>query len=292
MRRRYKPLAQWAIRFAASIIGRTLPLSSRKALVASRMCRKLRGAGFEFSMGILHDLRRRDPDALHRFLWSNHLAYATSYEIQKRFEASNLNPSRRILFNDIRNYFHSRGLDSRNHIRSVFEVGCSMGYLLRHLEEEVCPSAEILHGLDIDAYAVETGSTHLSSLRSKVKLFTADMAAAGRVMGNQNYDLVLCCGVLMYVNEKTAENVVRVMLSHASRLVAMICLANAEPHRIQSGSITRSSDGAFVHDVSRMIRDAGGKVIGSKWVGTETSGSSPSYLILAEPQRGHQSCPA
>jgi hypothetical protein len=48
-------------------------------------------------MGMLDDLRRNDPDGLHRFLWSNHLAYAASYEIKRRFGVSKLNPSRRRL---------------------------------------------------------------------------------------------------------------------------------------------------------------------------------------------------
>ena len=150
-----------------------------------------------------------DPVGLHRFLWANHLAYAASYEVPKRFGVSNINPTRLILFDKIVGHLRSRGLDPRKDVRSVFEVGCSMGYLLRCLEEEVFPSATILHGLDIDAYAVKAGTAHLSSLRSRVQLFAADLDDAERVMcsqiGGGNYDLVLCCGVLMYVNESTAE---------------------------------------------------------------------------------------
>jgi hypothetical protein len=159
-----------------------------------------------------------------------------------------------------------------------------MGYLLRHLEVEVCPSAEILHGLDIDTYAIETGMQHLRSLQSKVTLFAGDMAQTEVMMGDHNYDIVLCCGVLMYVNEATAEHVVRTMFSRARSLVGIICLAGAELNGAASGrSVTRASDGAFVHDMDKMIRRAGGKIVSSKLVAHAVSGSSPSYAILAEP---------
>jgi SAM-dependent methyltransferase len=171
-------------------------------------------------------------------------------------------------------------MDPHRDVRSVFEVGCSMGYLLRHLEEEVFPSATILQGLDIDAYAVQAGAAHLSSLRSKVKLFAADMEAAEHVMGRQSYDLVLCRGVLMYANESTAMKVVRAMLSRARCLVGLICLA---PPADVGRSEMRASDGAFIHNVDKMIRQAGGTILSSDWVDTSVSGSSPSHVILAEP---------
>src|SRR5215469_1562012 len=227
LRRRCIFLARTVIRGAARFAGKGLPLSVRRALVVFVGRRKLPG-GFEFAMGMLDDLRRRNPDALHRFLWSNHLAYAVTYEIPKRFGASNLHPSRHILFSDMVGHLRSRGLDPCKDIRSIFEIGCSMGYLLRHLETEVFLSATTLYGLDIDTYSIEAGAAHLSSVQSKVKLFAADMTHTDRIMADQIYDVVLCCGVLMYVNEGTAEQVVRTMFSHACHLVAMVCLAPPE----------------------------------------------------------------
>jgi SAM-dependent methyltransferase len=284
MRRRWKPLAEWLIRRGTRMIGCCLPLALRKAIVVSAVCRASR-AGLGISTGLLDDLRRRDPNGFHRFLWSNHLAYARTYEVHKRFGIANLNPSRRILFDDIASHLHSRGIDPRRGIGSVFEVGCSMGYLLRHLEVEVCPSAEVLLGVDIDEYAVETGMRHLASLGSKVKLFAADMAGMDRIINHQTYDMILCCGVLMYVNESVAEHVIRTMLAHAKLLVGIICLA---PPRLRgvnlSPSMKRPQDGAFIHDVGRMIGAAGGKVASVRLVGTEISGSSPSYAILSQPR--------
>jgi len=259
-----------------------MPLSARKAIVASRVMRGWRG-GFEFSMGLLDDLRRVDPVGLHRFLWSNHSAYAATYEISKRFGASNLNPSRRILFGEMVEHLGKLGFDPRSDIRSVFELGCSVGHLLRHVEQHVCPSAEVLHGVDIDGYAIEAGKCHLRSLNSRVQLYEGDVAAAGRIMGDRKYDLVLCCGVLMYMSEAVAEHAVGMMLSRARRLVGIICLAPVgSGGRGSKGSVARTHDGAFIHDVERMISRGGGRVIGSKLVGTEISGSSPSHVILAE----------
>jgi SAM-dependent methyltransferase len=265
----------------AWIFSQALPFSARRALVARMKWTRLPG-WFEFCMGMLDDLRRHNPDALHGFLWSNHLAYAKSYEISDRFGASNVNPSRRILFDDITGHLRSRGLDPRRDIRSVFEVGCSMGYLLRHLEVEVFPSSSTLHGLDIDSYAIETGQKHLRSVQSRVKLHLTDMAAAEDVMGNRIYDVVICCGALMYVNESRAAHVVRTMLLHSGHLVGLICLAQTgQGHASRQRSETRVSDGAFIHDVDGMIHRAGGRVLSSKWIGSSTSGSSPAYVILA-----------
>ena len=279
MRRGCISTVRWAIRWKAWLLGKTLPVSVRRSLVTWAGNRKLPGT-LEFAMGILDDLRRRDPVEFHRFLWSNHLAYAETYEIPKRFGASNIQPTRHILVDRIATHLRSRGLSPHRDVRSVFEVGCSMGYLLRHLEEEVFPSASILHGLDIDAYAVRAGAAHLSSLGSKVQLSTADIEATESVMGTQNYDLVLCCGVLMYVNESTAEKALRAMLTHADCLVGLICLA---PPGELGRSETRAYDGAFVHNMDKLIRGAGGAVVSSDWISASVSGASPSHVILAEP---------
>jgi 2-polyprenyl-3-methyl-5-hydroxy-6-metoxy-1,4-benzoquinol methylase len=234
-------------------------------------------------MGMLTDLRRRDPVALHRFLWSNHLAYAARYEISHRFGASKINPTRHALFDSISAHLRSRGLDAGSEIRSVLEIGCSQGYLLRHLETTMFPSATILHGLDLDAHAIRTGSEHLNSLGSRVKLFAADMEASETIIGSETYDVVLCCGVLMYVNPDIAEKVVRMMFARVVRLVGLICLA---PVNGRHG--VRASDGAFVHDMDPLIHKAGGRVLSSCWIGTSTSGSSPSHVIVAEPRVSQQ----
>ena len=265
-------------------MGRVLPLRVRKSLVASRAGRASRG-GLEFALGMLHDLHRRDAAEFHRFLWSKHLAYAATYEVERRFGPHNLNPSRHILLHEMATRLRARGLDAGRHVRSVLDIGCSLGYVLRHLEVGVCPSAEVLHGLDIDEYAVKTGMSHLSALQSKVQLFVSDMTAAEGFIGERSYDLILCCGVLMYGDEAAAYEVVRTMLARANCLVGILALADGSNGSKRAGKAApRRSDGAFVHDVERMIRRAGGKVVGSRHIDAEVSGSSPSHAILAEPR--------
>src|SRR5262249_47033769 len=114
------------------------------------------------------------------------------------------------------------------------------------------------------------------------------MESAEHILGRWKYDLVLCCGVLMYVNERIAENVVRAMFAGAARLVGLICLA--PPQDGWSG--VREHDGAYIHDVDQMIRRAGGGVISLDCVDTNISGSSPSHVILAEPRGAGQRGPA
>jgi SAM-dependent methyltransferase len=279
-----KTLLRWLSRRAAWTLGQILPLSTRKDVVTLVGRQGLLPVSFrfEFAMGMLADLQRRNPVALHRFLWSNHLAFAASYEVSQKFGASHINPTRHALFHRINAHLRSRGVDPARDIRSVLEIGCSQGYLLRHLETEIFHSATILHGLDLDSYAIRAGSAHLSSLGSKVDLFEADMVEAERIIGSHTYDIVLCCGVLMYVDESIAEKVIRMMFSHVTRLVGLICLAPSTGGvRVERG--VRASDGAFMHAIHPMIRKAGGKVLSSYWVGREISGSSPSHVIVAEP---------
>src|SRR5262249_12859171 len=110
-------------RRAVAALARVLPLPFRKALVAfvGRQSFPV-SFRFEFAMGMLADLQRRDPVALHRFLWSNHLAYAASYEVRQRFGKSNINPTRHTLFRRISTHLRSRGIDPARDIRSVLEI--------------------------------------------------------------------------------------------------------------------------------------------------------------------------
>ncbi|HWB82544.1 MAG TPA: class I SAM-dependent methyltransferase [Bryobacteraceae bacterium] len=280
MKRLAIKVARSTIRKSAGLCSMLLPLEIRKGLVLRIERLKFRWVP-DFSIGILEDLRRHDPEALHRFLWSNHLAYAATYEPKKKFEASSLNPTRQLLFRQIVDYYRSSGLNPQEQIRSVFEVGCSLGYLLRYLELYVLPAAAPLHGIDIDRYAVRTGMSYLQSVNSKVQLFDADVAKIGEATGNQQYDLVLSCGVLMYLNKKTAKATLQKMFALSRRLVGIICTAHQGDGGATLNSETRKSDGAYLHDMHSMIRESGHYIISSTFVDFAESGSSPSYVILA-----------
>lgn len=176
-----------------------LPLRARKGLV-SRVGRSSVPGLLHFSTTLLEDVWRRDPSALHRFLWSNHLASAATYEISEKFGASQFDGNRHRLFADIQAHLGARGHDPARDIGSVFEIGCSLEYLLRYIETEVFPAATVLRGIDIDRYAVETGQCYLRSLGSKVCLSMGDATEANRIMGEEKYDVILCHSVLWHVD--------------------------------------------------------------------------------------------
>jgi SAM-dependent methyltransferase len=238
---------------------------------------------FYVSRELLADLKIREPNAFHRFLWSRHLAYAESYEVFRQFGSSNIDPTRHLLFKDIAVHLRSRGIDPAKEIQSVFDLGCSVGHVLRYAETEVFPAATRLRGLDIDDYAVETGSAHLRRVNSRIELTAADMLEADRVMGQQLYDVVLCCGALMYLDEQEASAVLQNMISRAKYAVGIISLGY--PHVDIAGldhSEIRSFDGAFIHNLDRMILRGGGRVISRRSGEHRTRGGSSAYIVVAE----------
>lgn len=233
---------------------------------------------------LVSDLAQRDPEAYHRFLWSHHLAYAESYEPALQF-GRRIKPDRRLLFRDMRACLRTE-FRTRPSIRSVLEVGCSVGHLLRHIETEVFPEACVLHGIDIDEYAVRSGNEWLAARGSKVRLIAADMTAIDDAMGADcAYDCVVCAGVLMYLREAQAAKVVRSLLRHARHLVALTGLAH--PHfdnRRLAHSETRPEDSAFRHNLDALVEAAGGKILFRRWAPTAPPGWNPPYFVLCHGQ--------
>ena len=233
---------------------------------------------------LLRDLAERDPDAYHRFLWAHHLGYAESYEVAKRFGAQNINETRRLLLTDVRAYYASQGLELARDARSVFDVGCSMGYVLRYIETDVCPGATTLEGIDIDRYAIEVGGGWLAGLGSKVRISVADMSDLPRVLGGRRFDVVLCAGVLMYLQESAAAAVVGAMLAGTGRVLVLAGLAHPERDNAQlSASTVRQRDGTFVHNIDAMVRQAGGRVVYRRWEGARLVDGNTIYFVFAEP---------
>ncbi|MCA1648470.1 MAG: class I SAM-dependent methyltransferase [Chloroflexi bacterium] len=236
------------------------------------------------ALELVRDLADRQPTTFHRFLWGHHLAYARFYDVAQRFGAKNIHPTRHLLFADLQAYLRSQGLAPDSDIDSVFEVGCSLGYLLRHLETEVFPTAQRLAGLDIDASAVQSGRSHLRKLGSKVRLIAADMANLEPVLGDERYDLILCAGALLYLEQDVAAQLVATMLRHANVLVAMAGLAH--PHVDNAGlthSAMRTSDCTFIHNLDAMVRDASGTVVFRRWEGARIVDGNTIYFVFATP---------
>ena len=264
---------------ARRLVRAALPLPLRKRL-AVWAARAGGARGEWWSAELVRDLADRDANAYHRFLWANHLAYARSYEPAGRFGADRVHPSRRLLFADLVRVAAARRIE----VASVLEVGCSLGYLLRHLETEVFPGARVLDGIDIDAYAVARGRALLAGEGSKVRLATADASALAAVFGGRRYDLVLCAGVLMYLREEDAAAAVRAMLARCDGIVALAGLARPEGDNAGMGrSAVRARDAAWVHDLDAMVAAAGGRVAARRWEGARQVDGNTLYFVFAEP---------
>ena len=153
------------LRTAARVLPYFVPLSIRKGIVIWLANRKS-PKRYRLSFFLLQDFARSDPDGFHRFLWSNHRGHAGTYEVAQRYGDENIEPTRRILFEEICSALRTRGVTPERDVRSVFDAGCSLGHVLRMAETRVFPSAVELRGVDVDSYAIHTGSAYLQQIGS------------------------------------------------------------------------------------------------------------------------------
>jgi SAM-dependent methyltransferase len=261
-----------------------LHLRMRMAVLVGRS--RLPGAEW-WTAELVRDLAERDLNAYHRFLWSNHLAYATTYEPEQRFGAERVHPSRRLLFGELARLLADRGVDPARDVRSVLEVGCSMGYLLRHVETDVFPAARVLDGVDIDGYAVERGRRVLRSAGSRVHLSVGDATTLDGRFSHPAYDVVLCAGVLMYLRPADAQAAVAAMLARTAGVLALAGLAHPETDNARlAASVPRERDRTLVHNLDEMVARAGGRVIARRWEGARQVAGNTVYFVFAERARG------
>lgn len=260
-----------------------VPLAVRKHMVLAARAMSRRREGFWWTFELLRDWAERDPNAFHRFLWAHHLAYAETYDVATRFGKDQIHPTRRMLFEDLRAWLEVRGAGVET-IESVFEVGCSLGYLLRHLETGLFRKAEQLEGIDIDALAIAEGSAHLAAIESRVRIVTCDMGQLENHLGARRFDLTLCAGVLMYLRQPEAAEVVRTILRHTNQVAAFAGLAHpdADNAALEASSL-RDRDGTWIHNIDRMVAEAGGRVAWRRWEGPRQVDGNTIYFVLAEP---------
>jgi 2-polyprenyl-3-methyl-5-hydroxy-6-metoxy-1,4-benzoquinol methylase len=231
-------------------------------------------------MEAIRDLAERDPNTFHRFLWANHLAYAQTYEVGQRFTGQ-LHPTRHLLLEELTAHL-GRTTTTFGEVKSVLDVGCSLGYLLHHLERRVCSAAETLEGIDIDAYAIAEGSRYLRAQGSRVQLSVADMGDLDAVLAGRRFDLVFCAGVLMYLKQEEAQRTVEAMLRRG-RLVIMTGLAHPQrDNRVLDASTLRESDGSFFHNIDRFVTSCGGRVVWRRYDGARQIEGNTVYFVMAE----------
>jgi 2-polyprenyl-3-methyl-5-hydroxy-6-metoxy-1,4-benzoquinol methylase len=261
-------------------LRRSMPLSVRKQLAVLIARQTWLPQRDWFAVELIRDMADQDITEYHRFLWGNHIGYARTYEINERYGEEQIHPSRLILFNELNAILNG----SHEKVRSVLEVGCSMGYLLQYVEKKVYPSAETIHGIDIDQYAIDTGASYLEQQGSRVRLQQADMLQLPHVFGDTRYDLIICAGVLMYVREEEAHSVVSTMLKRSQGIVALAGLAHPErDNSTLESSVPRMSDQSFIHNIDRMVTRAGGRIIGRRWDGARQVNGNTIYFVFAEP---------
>ncbi len=252
------------------VIRSSLPLPLRKRLAVWINQQKWLACNRRswWSLELIRDVAQNDINEYHKFLWSNHLSYAETYEVASRFGSENMKESRKMFFSELRESLSKIVADPGKDIRSVFEVGCSLGYQLRFLETDVFPFATQLEGIDIDKHAIEPGSGYLGSIGSKVVIKCADMEELDSLLEDKIYDVIMCTGVLMYLNEDSAARLVETILRHTGGMAAFTGLAHADfdNSKLQH-SVTRDSDKSFVHNIDTMVKRAGGKILARRWEG-------------------------
>lgn len=292
LRQRIKTTCQTLARLLiARTVRPVLPLSARKRIVTHIAHNALLARSF-LCMELLGDLYEKDPTEFHGFLWMNHArgrSYGKTYEISNRFGDGKLRSSRRELLMLLQEWLREHNMEPTRDVDSVFDVGCSLGYVLRFLETQVFTAASCLRGADVDRYAIEAGNAYLHSLGSRVELVAGNVNDLDILMGQRNYDVVLCCGVLMYLDEAAATRAVRTMLRYARVLLGLITVAHPLVDNARlSRSYVRPEDLGFVHNVDRMVAEAGGHVVYRKWHGPSEAVSyartPPPLFILARPE--------
>jgi 2-polyprenyl-3-methyl-5-hydroxy-6-metoxy-1,4-benzoquinol methylase len=237
-----------------------------------------------WSVELVRDFAEKDVNAYHKFLWAHHLAYAATYEVATRFGAEKIRPSRLMFFSELRLCMEGLGIPEKE-IHSVLEVGCSLGYQLRHLETDLFPGAAVLDGIDIDDYAVRSGQEHLGAIGSKISLKCGDIQQLDALLGNRVYDLIICTGVLMYLKEADAAGLVRAMLSHSRVMVAMAGLAHPVlDNAALDRSDVRDRDQTFIHNLDGMVKNGGGSVLARRWEGDRQLEGQTIYFVFAAPR--------
>lgn len=271
-------------RRAAALLRRVLPLASRRRMVlwASRQAWVPRRSWWSWEL--LRDWAAERPADYHRWAWRHHAAFPELYHPAVRFAPGALDRARLELFDDLTRSLRQRGVDPTS-IRSVLEVGSSLGYLLRHVELSVFPNASVLEGVDIDRYAVEEGNAMLDRIGSRVRLHHLDAADLDAFLRGRSYDVVYSAGMLMYLEEGEAARAVETMLRATKVALAVTGVAHplTDNAEMTDHSI-REWDAAFIHNLDAMVREAGGSILFRRWEGhRDLDGISVYHLVAVPP---------
>lgn len=267
-----------------TILRTALPLEYRKRLAVWIHNRRWLDSNRRnwWSLELVKDFQVDDVNEYHKFLWSHHMAYANTYEVGIRFGRENMAGSRLLFFSDLDRVMNDVRVDPVKDVSSVFEVGCSLGYQLRHMETDLFTGAGELCGVDIDGYAIMSGAEYLGKMGSRVRLKCADMEDLESQMGDRAYDIIVCTGTLMYLTEEAASRVVDTMMRHTGKILAICGLADpVSDNSTLEKSMIRESDRSFIHNIDAMVKKSGGNVLARRWRGDRLVDGHTIYFVFA-----------
>jgi SAM-dependent methyltransferase len=263
-----------------------IPLPARMRLAAWLSRQRWMPVRDHVAMGLVRDLLRDDPKQFHKFAWSNHfMGYARWYDSEEElFAFEQMQPTRVQLFQDLTSVLDGEGIP-RSDVRSVLEVGCSLGYLLRYVETHVFPNCPDIVGIDIDAPAIEKGQRFLARADSRVVLHAGDMEHLDALVGPRTFDITLAAGVLSYLNEDDASRMVAQLLARTRHVLALAGLACVERN---NNCLTRSEEspghaGQWVHNFEALVARAGGRVVRTRWEGAKQYNFQTVCFVFAVP---------
>lgn len=261
-----------------------MPLSIRKPLVLWIYRQEWINSNRRnwWSIELLKDYAETESNEYHKFLWSNHLTYAVTYEVEQQYGSENIKTSREMFLGELVSTISKAGLDWKHDVKSVFEVGCSLGYQLRYIEKELFKTATEIKGIDIDKHAIEEGRKYLRKIGSKVEIACEDMENIDRILKSRQYDIIICTGVLMYLNENSGMRLVKQMLKHTGTLLAVSGLAHPEiDNENMEKSELRDFDRSFIHNIDMMVKKAGGRIVARRWEGNRVVDGHTIYFVFA-----------
>ncbi|MFV1982127.1 MAG: class I SAM-dependent methyltransferase [Thiohalomonadales bacterium] len=269
-----------------SIFRIILPLGARKILAQYISQQSWISSDHRagWSLELVRDMADINVNEYHKFLWSNHIGYADTYEIEQRFGDKNINESRKLLFSDMQQILTELKIDYQNEIESVLDIGSSLGYLLKYMEDNIFTTADVLHGVDIDAYAIDEGSSYLRAHDSKIQLTCLDMEVLTDFLENNIYDIIFCAGTLIYLEEDKARELIKTLMKHTGKLLVITSIASPDVDNCKlEKSEVRKRDGSFIHNVDAMAKNAGGKIVFRRWEGKKMLDGNSLYFIFVTP---------
>ena len=75
------------------------------------------------------------------------------------------------------------------------------------------------------------------------------------------------------------------MMNHTKGILAVAGLAHSEKdNSLLEQSVTRERDGSFIHNIDKMVENAGGKIISRRWEGDTDVDGNTIYFLFATPQ--------